>query len=79
MQTPFDWITMIAFAGLITLFLQRSARAVQVDKLWHYLPPAVGFAAANYAGNEGYPLIAVALLIAVAAYVWKVLKPGIVR
>lgn len=79
MKTPFDWITMIAFAGLITLFLQRSAREVQVDRLWHYFPPAVGCAAANYAGNEGYSVVAIGILVAVGAYVLTVLKPGMAQ
>jgi len=63
------------FAGLITLFLQRSSMENPPDTIWHYLPPAVGCALANYVGNEGYMIPAVALLVAVLAYTHIVLKP----
>lgn len=77
METVYDWVTMIVFAGLITIFLQRSSMDDPPDEVWHYLAPAVGCAAANYAGNHGYPVIAVALLVAVGVYVVKVLKVGL--
>ncbi|WP_083800397.1 XrtV sorting system accessory protein [Erythrobacter sp. SD-21] len=75
METVFDWVTILLFAGLITLFLQRSSMDEPPDTIWHYLPPAVGCALANYVGNEGYDLAAVAILIAVVAYVVRVLRP----
>jgi hypothetical protein len=79
MQTIYDWMTVAAFAALIVLFLQRSVADDPPDRIWQYLPPAVGCAAANYAGNEGYGLLAVVILCASAAYVYYVLKPGRLR
>ena len=55
MQTVYDWATMIVFAGLIVLFLQRSQGEPR-DHLWQYLLAAVGCAGTNYLGNEGLKL-----------------------
>ena len=73
METVFDWVTMIVFAGLITLFLQRSSMDNPPDTIWHYLPPAAGCALANYLGNEGWVVPAVAVLVAVGAYLIRIL------
>ena len=75
METVYDWVTVILFAGLITLFLQRSSMEEPPDTIWQYLPPSVACAVANYLGNEGYGVAAVAVLVAGIAYVIKVLKP----
>lgn len=75
METIFDWLALAAFAGLVVLFLQRSMEDEPVDKLYHYAPPAIGCAAANWLGNNGYGLIAVAVLVLCAVYVIKVLRP----
>ena len=54
MNNVYDWITMIIFGGLVILFLQRSVGPTHpTDKLYHYLPPALGCAAADYLGNHG--------------------------
>lgn len=74
METIYDWVTMIVFAGLIVLFLQRSALDEPVDTIWHYMPPSIGCAVANYVGNEGYGWAALAILFGVGAYVILVLK-----
>ena len=81
METPYDWITIIVFAGLIVLFLQRS-QGVARDHLWQYLVAAIGCAGTNYLGNEaiklentGYHLAAVALGIGTLAFIWFALKP----
>ncbi len=74
METIWDWITVIAFSGLVTLLLQRSAEETPRDKLWHYAPPAIGCAVVNYIGNEGYDLFAAILFVAVVAYIFTVLK-----
>ncbi len=74
METIYDWLTMIVFAGLIVLFLQRSTLDEPPDTIWHYLPPSVGCALANYLGNEGYGIAAYAVLVAVGAYLILVLK-----
>ena len=75
METAYDWITVALFAGLIVLFLQRSAAEVPRDTLLSYLPPALFCALGNYLGNEGYDLPALAVIAAVPVYVWFVLKP----
>ena len=53
METVYDWVTILGFAGLVTLFLQRSSLENPPDTIWHYLPPAIGAAMTNYFGNEG--------------------------
>lgn len=75
METVYDWVSVMAFAGLITLFLQRSSMDEPPDTIWHYMPPAIGCAVANYVGNEGYGIGAVAVLVGVGVYVHLVLKP----
>lgn len=77
METVYDWVTVVAFAGLVTLFLQRSSLETPPDTIWQYLPPAIGCAAANYCGNEGYEVAAIAIMVGVAGYVAFVLKPSI--
>lgn len=81
METPYDWVTVIVFAGLIVLFLQRS-QGVARDHLWQYLVAAVGCAATNYLGNEAlkldeanYHVAAIALGLATLAFIWIVLQP----
>ena len=75
METVYDWITVLGFAGLVTLFLQRSSLENPPDTIWHYLPPAIGAAVTNYFGNEGNHVAAIAVGIASIAYVVLVLKP----
>ncbi|MXP28648.1 hypothetical protein GRI58_07425 [Porphyrobacter algicida] len=77
METVYDWITVLGFAGLVTLFLQRSSLENPPDTIWHYLPPAIGAALTNYFGNEGNHIVAIAVGIASIAYVILVLKPRI--
>ena len=76
METVFDWVTVALFAALIVLFLQRSmATGPAQDTVWHYIPPAVGCALANYLGNNGQVPFAVAVIGAVVLYAIFVLKP----
>lgn len=75
METVYDWVTVAIFVGLAVLFLQRSSEEETRDKIYHYLPPAIGCAVANYLGNEGYMLVAVLLLVGILAYINFVLKP----
>jgi hypothetical protein len=81
METPYDWITIIVFAGLIVLFLQRSQGEAR-DHLWQYLVAAVGCAVTNYLGNEAlklesnaYHFGAIALGLSTLAFIWVVLRP----
>ena len=83
METVFDFLTVGIFAGLIVLFLKRSVdddnpladEPPVDDHLWQYLVAAVGCAVANYVGNEGYPIPAVALIGATLVFIAYVLRP----
>ncbi len=77
METIWDWMTVFAFAGLVTLMLQRSSEKVPRDRLIEYLPAAGGCAVVNYLGNEGMVMGAVLLSVATLAYVFMVLKPNL--
>jgi Ca2+/Na+ antiporter len=74
-ETPYDWITVAIFAGLIVLFLQRSTAEVHVDRIVDYLPPAICCALGNYLGNNGHPILAILVILTIPVYVWVVLKP----
>ena len=75
METVYDWVTVAVFVGLAVLFLQRSSEEVPRDKIYHYLPPAVGCAVSHYLGNEGYMVPAVVVIVAGMAYIFHFLKP----
>ncbi len=76
MQTPFDWLTVAIFAGLIVIFLQRSVGDEEpVDSIWSYLPPMIGCAVADQLGNHGYEVLGVLGIVAVLAYIWFIIKP----
>lgn len=75
MNTIYDWMSLLVFAGLVPLFLQRSSMDNPPDTIWHYLPPTVGCAVSNYLGNNGNGIVAVIVLVASVVYIFKVLKP----
>jgi hypothetical protein len=76
MSTIFDWVTMAIFGGMVVLFLQRSMGPARgSDTIFHYFPPALGCAIANYLGNHDQRVAAIALIIAVVGYILFVLKP----
>lgn len=77
MSTVYDWVSLAIFAGLIVLFLQRSTseRAEKDVSLLYYLGGGVGCAVADYLGNHGQDLAAIALLIATVAFILVYLKP----
>lgn len=83
MQTPYDWITIAIFAGLIVIFLQRSvAEGEAQDSIMSYLPPSIGCAICNYAGNQAIEresvllhIVAMLGIAAVLAFIYVVLKP----
>lgn len=88
METIYDWLTVMIFAGLIVLFLQRSTgEAEPQDSIWQYLAASVACAVANYVGNDkdgnisaaiGYTahhLLAVVIIVGVLVYIYYVLKP----
>ena len=81
METIYDWTTIIVFAGLIVLFLQRSQGAPR-DHLWQYMVAALGCALTNYIGNEAIKsdsavmhLGAVALGLSTLGFIWFMLRP----
>jgi hypothetical protein len=76
MQTIFDWVTMAIFSGLVVLFLNRSmAPEEKQDNIYHYAPPALGCALANYLGNHEQRVAAIAIVIAVVGYILFFLHP----
>jgi hypothetical protein len=74
METVYDWISLLIFASLVVLMLQRSTMKPPPDSLWAYLPPAIGCAVANQFGNSGNDALAIILLAAVVIYIFVVLK-----
>jgi len=75
-ETIYDWITVAIFGGLRVLFIKSSvAPGEPQDTILHYLPPAVGCAAANYVGNHGQGLVSFLIVLAVLVYIALVLKP----
>jgi hypothetical protein len=85
METPYDWITVAIFAGLIVVFLQRSVgEGEPQDSIWSYLPPSIGCAVTNQIGNHAiefeensalFHLGALVGIAAVLAYIYIVIKP----
>ena len=76
MHTIYDLVTMAIFAGLVILFLQRSAAPEDAnDRMYYYLPPALGCAVANWLGNQHQDVAAIAMILGVIAYSLYVLKP----
>ncbi len=76
MKTIFDIISVVLFAGLAILYLQRSA-AAEPDPipLWRYGAAAIGCAAADIIGNNGYDLPAYAGFVFVVVFALMMLKP----
>lgn len=83
METIYDWLTVAIFAGLVVLFLQRSASdRPPSDSMLQYLGASAGCAVANYFGNKAvggagilYHVIAVAVISGTLAYIHFALRP----
>ena len=77
MDTIYDWVSLAIFAGLIVLFLQRSTseHGGRDASLLYYLGAGVGCAVANYFGDQGQDIIAIALLAATVIFIILCLKP----
>lgn len=75
MQTVYDWVTLAIFAGLVVLFLQRSVSNDRDDSMLAYLAGAAICGVANYFGNGGNHLLAIALIVANLVFIVVVLKP----
>ena len=77
MESVYDWVSLAMFAGLIVLFLQRSTgESAEKDvSLIYYLGAGAACGVANYFGNHGQDILAIALLLATAAFIILFLKP----
>ena len=77
METAYDWVTVMIYAGLVTRFLSESAREDGEDtSLWHYLLASVGCAFANWLGNEGWHLAAIAMIAVTLGYIARFILSG---
>lgn len=79
METVYDWVTVAIFAGLVVLFVQRSTSEEETpaehDSLLMYLGAGGGCAVANWLGNKGQHLLAVALIAATLFFIVYYLRP----
>jgi di/tricarboxylate transporter len=77
METPYDWVTIVIFAGLIVLFMQRSTSETDNtdDPLWMYLAAGAGCAVANYLGNNEMHVLAIVAVGATLGFIFHFLKP----
>jgi hypothetical protein len=76
MNSIYDWVSMLLFGGIVVLFLQRSmSTSRSSDKIYHYIPPALGCAAGNYLGNNDHRTAGAAVLILVVGYLIFYMKP----
>jgi hypothetical protein len=74
MKTAYDWVTVLIFAGLVTHFLQQSTdRGTRAAPLWQYALATGGCALADWLGNGGQTLAAIAVIgitLCFIAYMW---------
>ncbi len=76
MKTPYDFVTMAIFAGLIVVFLQRSVGDRRDDDpMWRYFLAATGCAVGNYLGNQGFRFPAVIVIVATLAFIVHTIRP----
>lgn len=76
MKTVFDWLTVVIFAGLAVVYLQRSVgERSSHDAVWKYLPPAAACMMANQVGNAGWSVPATLLMFVTLIYIWFVIRP----
>ncbi|QIK79114.1 hypothetical protein G7077_09610 [Sphingomonas piscis] len=77
METPYDWITVGIFAGLIVLFMQRSTAETEHehDSLWMYLAAGAGCGLANYLGNKDMDILGIGTIVVTLAFIFHFLKP----
>lgn len=66
MTTTFDFLTVGCFLGLVAAFVLYTERDTRTLK--RMLVSAVAFAIANKAGNEGFTVLALMLIVAGAGY-----------
>jgi hypothetical protein len=66
MSTIFDFLTVGAFVTMAGAYFYLANGDQKV--LFRLMVPAISFAVANQLGNKGFPVFAVVLLVAGAAY-----------
>jgi ABC-type branched-subunit amino acid transport system permease subunit len=66
MITPFDYLTVACFCGLVIAFFQFTDRDVRT--LMQLLIPSLAFALGNQIGNAGMTSLGLALIAAGAGY-----------
>ena len=76
MKSLYDLVSLILFAGIAVLFLQRSASEERDGTaLWKYLVAAVGCAVADVLGNNGYMIASIAMFVALVVFSVVMLRP----
>jgi len=69
-------VSIIAFAGLTILYLQRSASSSPDSvALWKYALAAFGCALADYFGDHGMVVASIATFVVLAVFSVAMLKP----
>ena len=72
MTTPFDFLTVACFFGLVVAFVVRTERDTRT--LLHLLISAAAFAIANQVGNKGLTLLALVLIVAGGGYALLIIQ-----
>ena len=72
METAFDFLTIVCFAGLVIAYFQLTKRDTRT--LMHLMISAAAFAIANQVGNAGLPMFALILIVAGAGYAALVVR-----
>ena len=76
MKSLYDLVSLIIFAGIAVLFLQRSASAEpDTTSLWKYAVAAIGCAVADVLGNNGQMIPSIIVFIALAVFSVFMLRP----
>ncbi|MCL8485481.1 MULTISPECIES: XrtV sorting system accessory protein [Bradyrhizobium] len=74
MNEPFDILTVFCFLAMVIAFFVWSDREPRT--LLRFALSAVAFAGANQLGNNGWPLPALLLIAAGAAYAFLTVRAG---
>jgi hypothetical protein len=72
MTTPFDYLTIACFCGLVATFFLWTDRHTR--SLMHLIISGIAFAIANQVGNAGLTLFAFVLIVAGIGYALLVVR-----
>jgi len=76
LKSPYDLVSIIMFAGIAILFLQRSAsRERDSVAVWKYAVAFIGCAVGDVMGNNVLPIPAILVLVAALVFGVVMLKP----